>query len=358
MASFRAPLWIARHPRGTKRANTMNDHELQRGLMTSHRFPAPRSIRLVAIAVLTTIFSASAAADFPTRPVRLVAVAAGGATDIFARLVGNQLSSVWGQQVVVDPRPGGSGTVAANIVARAPPDGYTLLFTFHAHTLNAARGGKLPYDPIKDFTPITQIGASGSLLTIHGASTVRTLVEFIDWTRNTKSNLNVGVPGLGSGGYLAASTYNQMAGINAALINNAGSAPALVGVMGKQYDYAFTSITTAMGFVRSGQLRAIAVTTPKRIKALPTIPALAEALPGFDVAGWWGVLAPANLPRPLVGKIHSDIVRALATPRLASAFEAEGTEVVVNSPPDFTAFLARDVEKWKKALASSREAEK
>jgi tripartite-type tricarboxylate transporter receptor subunit TctC len=257
--------------------------------------------------------------------------------------------------VVVDPRPGGSGVVAAQIVARAAPDGYTLLFTFHGHTLTAARGGKLPYDPIKDFTPITQIGASGSVLTIHASAPVRNLSEFIDWTRNTKANLNVGVPGIGSGGYLAASTYNQMTGVNAVLINNAGSAPALVGVIAKQYDYAFTSVTSAMGFVRNGQLRAIAVTSPRRIKALPTIPAIAEALPGFDVAGWWGVLAPANVPRPIVNRVHAEIVKALATPKLVSAIEADGTEIVGSSPEEFTAFSAIST---REKIGSGRDAAK
>ena len=315
-------------------------------------------LRALAITSLAATFARTEAADYPTRPVRLVVVASGGAADIFARLIGNHLSNVWGQQVVVDPRPGGSGVVAAQIVARAAPDGYTLLFTFHGHTLSAARGGKLPYDPVRSFTPITQIGASGSILTVHGASPIQSLPEFIDWTRNTKANLNVGVPGTGSGGYLAAHTYNQMTGVNAVLINNAGSAPALLGVLGKQYDYAFTSVTSAMGFVRNGQLRAIAVTVPKRIKALPTIPALAESLPGFDVAGWVGVLAPANVPGAIIAKIHAGIVKALATPRLASAFEAEGTEVVVSSPDEFSTFLTRDIERWKKALATSRDTDK
>lgn len=312
------------------------------------RQPLSRTVAI--IGVLVACSAEAATADYPTRPVRLVTVASGGATDIFARLIGNQLSTTWGQQVVVDPRPGGSGVIAAQIVARAAADGHTLLFTYHAHTLSAARGTKLPYDPIRDFTPITQIGASGSILTIHGASAIRSLGEFIEWTRTTKSNLNVGVPGSSSGGYLAASTFNQMAGVNAALINNAGSAPALVGVIGKQYDYAFTSVTSAMGFVRSGQLRAIAVTVPKRIKALPNVPALAEALPGFDVAGWWGVLAPAKVPRPIIDRIHSELLKALATPKVVNAFEADGTEVVVSSPEAFTQFLWRDIEKWKKAV--------
>jgi tripartite-type tricarboxylate transporter receptor subunit TctC len=313
-------------------------------------------VQMLALAGLTTTVPATEAADYPVRPVRLVVVASGGAADILARLIGGHLSSVWGQQVVVDPRPGGSGVVAAQIVARAAPDGYTVLFTFHGHTLSAARGEKLTYDPIKDFTPITQIGVSGSVLTINATNPVRTLPEFIDWTRTSKANLNVGVPGIGSGGYFAASAYNRIAGVDAALINHAGSAPALIGVVGKQYDYAFSSVASAMGFIRNGQLRAIAVTLPRRSKALPMVPAMAEALPGFDVSGWWGVLAPANVPRPVVGKLHAEIVKALATPKLVSAIEADGTEIVGSSPEEFRVFLERDLEKWKKAVGSGREA--
>lgn len=322
---------------------------------TAIRRRFPRTILALAAASLVVASLASAAADYPARPVRLVVVASGGAADIFARLIGTQLSGMWGQQIVVDPRPGGSGVVAAQIVARSAPDGHTLLFTFHGHTLTAARGTRLPYDPIKDFTPITQVGASGSILTVHGSSPIQGLREFVDWTRSTKANLNVGVPGSGSGGYLAAHIYNQMTGVNAALINNAGSAPALVGVMGKQYDYAFTSVTSAMGFVRTGQLRAIAVTLPKRIKSLPAIPALAEVLPGFDVAGWWGILGPANIPGPVIATIHAGIAKALTLPKLINAFDAEGTELVLSSPDAFRTYLAKDIDKWRKALAASKD---
>jgi tripartite-type tricarboxylate transporter receptor subunit TctC len=313
---------------------------------------------VLVIGCLASNIQSAEAADYPVRPVRLVVVASGGAADILARLIGGHLSNVWGQQVVVDPRPGGSGVVAAQIVARAAPDGYTLLFTFHGHTLSAARGEKLTYDPVKDFAPITQIGASGSILTIHAESPVRSLSEFIAWTRTKKENLNVGVPGLASGGYLAASTYNRMAGVSAVLINHAGSAPALIGVVGRQYDYAFSSVASAMAFIRNGQLRAVAVTLPKRTKVLPEVPALAEALPGFDVSGWWGVLAPANVPGAIIGKLHSEIVKALSTPKLERAIEADGTEIVGSSPEEFRVFLQRDVENWKKAVGSGRQAAK
>jgi tripartite-type tricarboxylate transporter receptor subunit TctC len=314
--------------------------------------------RVLVIACLAARVPLAQAAEYPLRPVRLVVVASGGAADILARLVGGYLSSVWGKQVVVDPRPGGSGVVAAQIVARAEPDGYTLLFTFHGHTLSAARGEKLTYDPINDFTPITQIGASGSVMTVNASAPVRNLAEFIDWTRGKKDSLNVGVPGMGSGGYLAASTYNRMAGVNAVLINHAGSAPALLGVIGKQYDYAFSSVASAMGFIRNGQLRALGVTMPKRIKALPGVPALAEALPGFDVSGWWGVLAPAHVPRPIVSKLHSGILKALGTRKLEQVIEADGTEIVGSSPEEFKAFLVRDLEKWKKAVGHRSDAAK
>jgi tripartite-type tricarboxylate transporter receptor subunit TctC len=309
--------------------------------------------RVMVIGSLAAHVAFTHAAEYPVRPVRLVVVASGGAADILARLIGGHLSSVWGKQVVVDTRPGGSGVVAAQIVARAAPDGHTLLFTFHGHTLSAARGEKLTYDPIKDFTPITQIGASGSVLTVNASAPVRNLAEFIEWSRAKKANLTVGVPGMGSGGFLAASTYNRMVGVNAVLINHAGSAPALLGVIGKQYDYAFSSVASAMGFIRNGQLRALGVTLPKRIKVLPGVPALAEALPGFDVSGWWGVLGPAHLPHPIVSKLHSDIVKALETPKVEKAIEADGTEIVGSSPDEFSAFLARDLENWKKAVSSA-----
>ena len=293
-------------------------------------------------------------AGYPERPIRLVVVSSGGASDLLARLIGSHLSEALGQQVVVDPRPGGSGVVAAQIVSRAAPDGYTLLLTFHAHTLNVASGVKLPYDALKDFSPITQLISSGSLLVIRASAPIRSLPEFINWTRSTKANLNVGVPGLDSGGYLAATLYNQMAGAHAVLINHAGSAPALIGVVGNQYDYAFTSVIAAMGFVRNGQLRAIGVTTPKRLKALPDIPAMAEALPGFAVTGWWGMLAPARVPQPVIDKLHSEIVKALDTPRLGQAIEADGAEIVGSTPSDFGVFLERDVQKWKKVLGTTR----
>lgn len=291
--------------------------------------------------------------EFPNRPMRFVIVSATGATNLLARLIGAQMTENLGQQVIVDPRPGGSVVVAADIVAHANPDGYTLLLTFHSHTINAVQNPKLPFDPIKSFSPITQLTSSGSLLTVNSASPPKSLAEFVSWTKGYKGNLNVGTPGMGSGGYLAAEMYAEMTGVKALSINHTGSGPALTGTIARQYQYAFTSIMSAMPFVRSGQLRAIGVTTTKRLKSLPDIPAIAEALPGYEVAGWWGVMGPANLPASIVDRLYGEIVKVLNSPRIAKSIEDDGAEIVGSTPAQFSAFLKSDLKKWPKYLKAA-----
>ncbi|MBX3652459.1 MAG: tripartite tricarboxylate transporter substrate binding protein [Burkholderiales bacterium] len=310
------------------------------------------SVVLLAIACCANSFAASKS-DYPNRPLRFVIVSGTGATNMLARLIGAQITENLGQQVVVDPRPGGSGIVAADIVSRATPDGYTLLLTFHSHTINAAQNPKLPYDPIKSFTPITQLTSSGSLLTVNSSSPPKSLAEFITWTKNYKGNISAGTPGLGSGGYLAAEMYAEMTGVKALSINHTGSGPALLGTVARQYQYSFTSIMAAMPFVRSGQLRAIAVTTTKRSQALPEIPAMAEALPGYEVAGWWGIMGPAGMPAPIVDRIQAEILKALKSPRITKSIEDDGAEVVGSSPAQFALFLKNDIAKWPKYLKAA-----
>jgi tripartite-type tricarboxylate transporter receptor subunit TctC len=298
---------------------------------------------------------ARAGEGYPVKPIRMIVVAGpGGTTDTIGRILGAKVTELLGQQVVVDPRPGGSGVVAADITANARPDGYTLRLTYTAHTINAARNVKLPYKVIDDFTPITELIEAGTLLTVNPASPPRTLREFVAWTKSYKGNLNVGVPGVGSGGYLAAQLYSQMTGVRAEAINHAGSGPALIGLMGGQYQYAFTGPAGAMALVRNGKLRAIAVTTPKRLPALPEIPALAEELPGFNVTGWWGILAPAHLPKALVVKLHDVFVKALRAPEINDILVHDAAIPVGGSPEAFRALLVSDLAKWPKLLKGPR----
>ena len=308
--------------------------------------------------LLCTLFALVAlsaqAQDYPTRPIRLITPAApGGTTDLLARLVGAKLGEIFGQQVIVDNRASASGVIAGEMTAKAPPDGYTLLLAYHQHTINAALNPNLPYHPVNDFTPITQLTRAGLLLVVNPSSPPRTLQEFVAWTRKRSGELNYGSAGLGSGGHLAGELYKQMAGIKADHIPYKGSGPALMDLIGGRYDYNFAGLQGAQTQVRGGKLRALAVTTPQRIPAMPDVPAVAEALPGYEVVGWYGVIGPAGMPAPLVERLHDELVRVLAQPDVRERIVGDGSEPVGNSPREFREFMAADLAKWAKVVKQS-----
>jgi len=309
--------------------------------------------RIVALAALVAA-GAAHPQDYPSRPIRLITPAApGGTTDLLARLVGAKLGEIFGQQVIVDNRASASGVIAGELTAKAPPDGYTLLLAYHQHTINAALNPNLPYHPVNDFTPITQLTRAGLLLVVNPASPPRTLQEFVDWTRKRSGELNYGSAGLGSGGHLAGELYKQMTGIKAEHIPYKGSGPALMDLVGGRYDYNFAGLQAAQTQVRGGKLRALAVTTPQRVPALPDLPAVAEALPGYEVVGWYGVIGPAGMPVPLVERLHDDLVRVLAQPDVRERIVNDGSEPVGNTPREFRDFMAADLAKWAKVVRDS-----
>jgi tripartite-type tricarboxylate transporter receptor subunit TctC len=309
--------------------------------------------RVVALAALVAA-GAAYPQDYPSRPIRLMTPAApGGTTDLLARLVGAKLGEIFGQQVIVDNRASASGVIAGEITAKAPPDGYTLLLAYHQHTINAALNPNLPYHPVNDFTPITQLTRAGLLLVVNPSSPPRTLQEFVDWTRKRSGELNYGSAGLGSGGHLAGELYKQMAGIKAEHIPYKGSGPALMDLVGGRYDYNFAGLQAAQTQVRGGKLRALAVTTPQRIPALPDLPTVAEALPGYEVVGWYGVIGPAAMPTPLVERLHDELVRVLAQRDVRERILNDGSEPVGNTPREFRDFMAADLAKWAKVVKES-----
>jgi len=294
------------------------------------------------------------AQDYPTRPIRLLTPAApGGTTDLLARLFGAKLSEALGQQVIVDNRASASGVVAGDITAKAPPDGYTLLLAYHQHTVNAALNATLPYHPVNDFTPITQLTTAGFLLVVNPASPPKTLQEFIDWTKHAQTPLNFGSAGLGTGGHLAGELYKQMTGVKAQHIPYKGTGPSLVDLMAGRYDFTFAGLVGAQVQVRAGKLRAIAVTTPKRLAAMPDLPAVAEALPGFEVVGWYGVIGPAGMAPNLVKRLHDELLRALALPDVRQRIAADGAEPVGSDSAAFRDFMAADLAKWAKLVKES-----
>ena len=305
---------------------------------------------------LSVAFSAPALAqqDYPNKPVRLITPAAqGGTTDLLARIFGQKLSEVFGHQVVVDNRASAAGVIAGQLTAQAAPDGYTLLLAYHQHTVNAALNPNLPYHPVNDFTPITQLTSAGLMLVVNPKAPVNNLAEFVAWTRNFQGALNFGSAGIGSGGHLAGELYKLMAGVKAEHIPYKGAGPAMADLIAGQYHFNFSGLQGSQVQVRAGRLRAIAVTTPKRLPSNPELPTVAEALPGFEVVGWYGVIGPANMPRPLVKRLHEELVKALNLPDVRSRIEGDGSQPVGSSPEEFRRFMHADLDKWAKLVKES-----
>jgi tripartite-type tricarboxylate transporter receptor subunit TctC len=292
--------------------------------------------------------------DYPNRPIRLITPAAqGGTTDLLARIFGQKLSEAFKQQVVVDNRASAAGVIAGQLTAQAAPDGYTLLLAYHQHTVNAALNPKLPYHPVDDFTPIGQLTSAGLMLVVNPKAPVNNLAEFIAWTRNFQGALNFGSAGIGSGGHLAGELYKLMAGVKAEHIPYKGAGPAMADLIAGQYHFNFSGLQGSQVQVRAGRLRAIAVTTPKRLPSNPELPAMAEALPGFEVVGWYGVIGPANMPQPLVKRLHDELIKALNQPDVKSRIEGDGSEPVGSSPEEFRRFMHADLDKWAKLVKES-----
>lgn len=298
--------------------------------------------------------SALAQDDYPNKPIRLITPAAqGGTTDLLARVFGARLSDVFKQQVLVENRASASGVIAGEMVVNAAPDGYTLILAYHQHTVNAALNPKLPYHPVNNFTPITQLTSAGLMLVVHPSAPPKTLAEFIAWTKAHPGPLNFGSAGIGSGGHLAGELYKQMTGVKAEHVAYKGAGPAMMDLVAGQYHYNFSGLQGAQTLIRGGKLRGLAITTPKRVPSLPEVPAVAEALPGFEVVGWYGVLAPANLPRTLLTRLHAELVRILNAPDVRERIVADGSEPVGSSPEEFRQFMLADTEKWARVVKAS-----
>ena len=311
-------------------------------------------MRKLALLLLLAAAPALAQQDYPNKPIRLITPAAqGGTTDILARIFGQKLGEVFKQSVVVDNRASAAGVIAGQMTASAPPDGYTLLLAYHQHTVNAALNPNLPYHPVDSFTPITQLTSAGLMLVVNPSAPVNNLSEFITWTKNFQGALNFGSAGIGSGGHLAGELYKLMAGVKAEHIPYKGAGPAMADLIAGQYHFNFSGLQGSQVQVRAGRLRAIAVTTPKRLPSNPELPAMAEALPGFEVVGWYGVIGPANLPAPLVARLHDELIKILNQPDVKSRIESDGSEPVGSSPEEFRRFMRADMDKWAKLVKES-----
>jgi tripartite-type tricarboxylate transporter receptor subunit TctC len=322
--------------------------------MTLRRVASCACRALAGALVLAVAAPAPAQQDYPSRTIRILTAAAqGGTTDLLARTFSVRLAESLKQPVVVENRASAAGVIAGELTAAAPPDGHTLYLAYHQHTVNAALNPKLPYHPVDSFTPITQLTTAGFVLVVNPSSPPTTLAEFIDWTKTLKGALNYGSAGNGSGGHLAGELYKQMTGVQATHIPYKGTGPALVDLLAGRYEFNFAGLQGAQPLVRGGRLRALAITTPARVPSLPDLPAVAEALPGYAVVGWYGVLGPAKLPAPIVARLHDEFVRILNLPEVRERIVADGSEPAGTTPEAFRAFMVADVAKWAKLVKES-----
>jgi tripartite-type tricarboxylate transporter receptor subunit TctC len=302
------------------------------------------------ILVCTTALAplvAYGAETFPNRPVRIITPAnPGGTTDFIARLLADHLTKTWGQQAIVDNRGSASGVNGAEITKNSASDGYTLFIPYHQHTVNAALISKLPYHPVNDFTPITQMTEGGLMLVVNPSHPAKNAKDLVQWAKTTKDPVNFGSAGIGSGGHLAGELFALTLGIKSQHIPYRGTGPAIVGLLSGEYHYNFMGLTGAFGQVRAGKLRAIAVSAPKRLDSAPDIPALGEVLPGFAVVGWYGVMGPGKMPKPLVDKIHAGILSLATSPEFIKIMKSNGSEVKTSKPEEFRQFMLDDMKKW------------
>ena len=311
---------------------------------------------LNSILALCLAFAAAVAtaADWPSRPIRFITPAApGGTTDGLSRIFSARMTETLATQVIVDNRASASGVLAAEIVKAAAPDGYTLFMAYHQHTVNAALL-KLPYHPVNDFTPITQLTEAGLVLVIHPSTPVKNFKEFLDWTRNFKGALNFGSAGLGSGGHLAGELYKIQAGVKADHIPYKGAGPSLIALMGGEYHFNFAGLVGALPLARAGKIRALAVTTEKRIPGYEDLPTVKESgLPDYVVVGWYGVITPPKLPNALVTRLHAELVKVLNEPATSKRIVGFGGTPVGSDPVSFRKFMLADMAKWADVVKKS-----
>lgn len=311
------------------------------------------AIPAILIAVSTAL--TATAAEYPTKPIRLiVGFAPGGGTDTTARAMSQKLTDALGQQVVVDNRPGAAGNIAAELVSKATPDGYTLLMgTIAALAINPSLyTTKLPFDSIKDFAPITQAVDSTNILSLHPSVPAGSVKELIALAK-TKP-LNFGSSGVGGTGHLAGELFNTMAGVKMTHIPYKGGGPAMIDLVGGQVQLVFATAASAVPQIKGGKIKGIAVTTAKRSALMPNLPTISEAgLPGFDANNWYGVLAPAKTPRPIIMRLNSEIAKVLAMPDVKNFLFNQGLDPAAGTPEQFAAYIKSEMTKWAKVVKAS-----
>jgi tripartite-type tricarboxylate transporter receptor subunit TctC len=298
----------------------------------------------------------SGADAYPGKPVRwIVPFPPGGGTDLISRTLAQKLSEAWGIQVVADNRPGAGGTIGMDAAAKAPADGYTIVL---GQTSNIAVAPglyrKLPYDPLKDVQPVTQVVSTPLVIVSHPSFPAKSIRDLVAYARAKPGAITFGSPGNGTIGHLSLELLKTMAKLDMLHIPYKGASTALTELMGGQITIYASSMPPALPLINAGKLKALGVTGTKRLAPLPNVPTVAESgVPGYEAVSWYGVFVPAGTPKDIVAKIHADTVRVLKQPETARRFESEGGDIVADTPDEFAAFIRREIPKWTKVIRDS-----
>ena len=312
-------------------------------------------VAIAALAGLAICATQTAAQTYPAKPIRLIVpFAAGGPNDVIGRVVATKLSELLGQTVVVDNRAGAGGAVGTALVGTAAPDGYTILISGTSSlAINPSLYKTLPYDPIRDFAPVSLVGTAPSLLVMHPSMPVKTIKDLIALAQAKPGQINYASGGIGSAPHLAGELLNAMAKINMVHVPYKGGGPSLTAVMAGQVHLFMGGLSAAMPPVKDGRLRGIAVTSPKRSQFLPDTPTIAETVPGYDVVNWYAIFAPAKTPAPIVSRLNAEIVKALAAPDVRKRFTDLALDADTSTPEELGAYLGREIKKWAQVVKTA-----
>jgi tripartite-type tricarboxylate transporter receptor subunit TctC len=314
------------------------------------------AVKFSAIALSISMTAAANAATYPDKPIRmLVGFAAGGGTDTTARAIGQPLSEALGQQIIIDNRPGAAGNIAADITAHSVPDGYTILMgTIAALAINPSLYQKLPFDPIKDFEPITLAVSSMNVLVVHPSVPAKNVKELIALAKAQPGKLTFGSSGVGGAGHLAGVLFDQLSGTKMIHVPYKGGAPAMIALVSGEVNMVFATAETAVPQVKAGKIRALGVTTAKRSALVPDLPTIAEAgLPGYEANNWYGLVAPAKTPAAIIERLNREVVKVLNMPNVKEQLFRSGLDASPSTPKEFGAYIKSEMTKWAKVVKAS-----
>ena len=309
----------------------------------------------LAAAGLAVSVTGAVAQTYPDRPLRLIVpYAPGGGTDLTSRLIARQLTGSLNQQVIVDNRAGGASNIGCEIAARSAPDGYTLLMAGISLSINVSMFAKLNYHPVKDFDPVSLVATVPLVVVVHPSVPATSIRELIALAKAKPGTLNYGSGGTGTGNHIAGELFKFMTGTEIVHVPYKGGGPALADIVGAQIQLLFNTMTSTVGFMNSGKLRALAVTGKQRSPGVPNLPTVAEAgVPGYDVGAWFGIVVPKGTPRALVNKLNSEILRVTRLPEAREQFAAQGAEAISSTPEEFAQHLRVEIDKWAKVAKAA-----